>query len=148
MSLLCSYTWWILLFIKSPVHVNYSMWFRIHFNCWFSELTSNKKRNLKKVAFYLYCRICWRDLGLCKNCLYRVLEWNSAAKSWATERCSDWICIQWPHLTVGICRCNIYEIRLPPIVCKQLRINNTVIVRLLVRVKIVAEKIDLKAEND
>lgn len=111
LSLLCSYTW---LFIKSLVHliILCDFVYRFNFNCWFNELTLeltfNKERNLKKVAFYLYWRICRRNLDLYKNCLYRVLEWNSAAKRWA-ERCSDWICIQWPQPIVGIYRCNIYD---------------------------------------
>lgn len=50
---------------------------------------------------------------LVEGCLYRVLNWNVAA----IEICSGQICIQWLQLTVGPRRRNIYEIRLPSIVC-------------------------------
>jgi len=55
-----------------------------------------------------------RSVQLVENCLYRVLDWNVAT----IETCSGRICIQWSQLTVGLRRRNIYEIRLPSIVCK------------------------------
>lgn len=58
----------------------------------------------------------------------------------AAERCSSRICIQWSQLTVWPHR-NIYEIRLPPIVCKRLRASNTVIPRFSFRIEMIVEKV-------